>query len=137
MNGKAAAIGERREQSGGYIRVKLPGHPLARPDGWVYEHRLVMWEQGVDPRGHHVHHLNHDKTDNRAANLRVVDPSEHLRHHAEVETRNQYGVFRRDAESCRHGHRWADGNEYRKPNGERMCRACRRDQMRRVQGREC
>lgn len=63
----------------GYVQVWRPGHPLARADGYVQEHRLVLYEAGIDvPRGAHVHHLNHVKDDNRVENLRVMTASEHM-----------------------------------------------------------
>ena len=127
---RVARTGEWRLHSHGYVMVKMPEHPLAS-NGWVYEHRMVLFDAGIDPSGRHVHHLNGDKRDNRIENLQVIDSANHTRHHIATEVSNQYGTFARDAECCRSGHVWAGGNEYRKPNGERMCRACRRDQMRR------
>lgn len=44
----------------------------------AYEHRVVMG----NPTGMEVHHLNHNRSDNRPENLVVIDPSEHRRLHA-------------------------------------------------------
>lgn len=82
----------------GYVRVWRPGHPLAKSDGYVLEHRLVAWENGllvsVDSELH-VHHKNRDKTDNRIENLEVVLASEHKRQHLEEDgfVTNQFGVW--------------------------------------------
>lgn len=32
------------QSSHGYLIVRRPGHPLANPDGWVYEHRQVLYD---------------------------------------------------------------------------------------------
>lgn len=91
----------RVEHHAGYYRRYAPEHPIAGADGYVLEHRLVVFEAGIDiPQGYHVHHLNHNKTDNRLENLAVMSPSDHQSHHFPSGTlvRNQYGVFalRRD-----------------------------------------
>jgi hypothetical protein len=79
----------------GYVRVWCPGHPVAKRDGYALEHRRVLHDAGVAvPSGHHVHHLNEDKTDNRLENLAVLTASEHVRTHAEVTgVVNQYGTW--------------------------------------------
>ena len=43
----------------------------------------VMWEHfnGPIPKGHIVHHINEDKTDNRVENLVLMERAEHMRHH--------------------------------------------------------
>lgn len=56
----------------GYRRVKTP-------TGWRREHRVVA---GVDDPQVHVHHVNHDKTDNRPENLRILTADEHAEEHA-------------------------------------------------------
>jgi hypothetical protein len=82
----------------GYFEVWCPGHPLASAYGYVLEHRLVAWENGLltspDP-SLHVHHKNETKTDNSPANLEVLTSSEHTRRHvAEAGfVVNQYGIW--------------------------------------------
>lgn len=85
---------DRRIMANGYIRVFRRGHPLAARDGYVLEHRLVLHEAGVSVlEGHHVHHINEDKTDNRLENLEVVTVREHVLHHARERgyVDNQFG----------------------------------------------
>jgi hypothetical protein len=68
--------------SNGYVLLRMPGHHLADVRGYVYEHRLVA-EQKLGRRlltGERPHHLNHDKTDNRAENLQICGTE--AEHHA-------------------------------------------------------
>jgi hypothetical protein len=70
---------------------------MAMADGYVMEHRKVLFEAGFDvPDGYHVHHINHVKDDNRLENLKVMSEREHHRHHAEEGTPiiNQWGTFK-------------------------------------------
>lgn len=85
------AYGEYRStMSSGYARVWCPGHPAASADGYALEHRKVVIDAGIDiPVGHHVHHINHNKSDNRLENLQVMSASEHGASH--YTGCNQYG----------------------------------------------
>ena len=67
-------IGETKISEAGYIQVYRPDHPHAPKNGWVMQHRLVMEEslgRYLDPR-EVVHHLNHNKEDNRRENLQLL-----------------------------------------------------------------
>lgn len=70
----------------GYVRVKLPGHPESDARGWALEHRVVAHDTfGPIPAGHHVHHKNHDKADNRPENLSVLSPEAHHSEHRVID----------------------------------------------------
>lgn len=87
-----------RAHHSGYLRSFSPEHPLSHRDGYVLEHRRVLFDAGVEiPSGWHVHHRNGDKHDNRLENLQVLSPSRHSQHHAaKAETfTNQFGTFPR------------------------------------------
>ena len=61
----------------GYLEMRLNGKKK-------YVHRFVM-EQKLGRellRHEQVHHINHNKLDNRPENLEIVSPSEHGRYHA-------------------------------------------------------
>jgi len=55
------------------------------------EHRYLM---GLPPEHLQVHHINHDKTDNRIENLRVMTRAEHAKHHAEHNSCDEQSVVR-------------------------------------------
>lgn len=71
--------GGERSTKQGYVRVWIA------PGKRDLEHRVVwMATYGPIPRGMHVHHLNGDKTDNRADNLVLVSNVDHQAlHHAD------------------------------------------------------
>lgn len=78
----------------GYIAVYQPDHPDASSSGWMLEHRLVAEETlGRRLEKHeHVHHLNHQRDDNRPENLKVLHAAAHA-----VETA-QHAVEMREAQ---------------------------------------
>lgn len=112
---KGRRSANRRQTPEGYIEVWLPEHPLARSDGYVFEHRMVAFDAGLlQDQSMHVHHRNHDKADNRLENLEVVDVVQHARHHAHENgyIANQFGVW--------------PLRPYRDPKTERPCAGCSR-----------
>lgn len=75
---------------GKFLRNLLPYEPIPRPDGYLsvgrqrLAHRMVaaVWVDNRDD-AKHVHHINHDKQDNRAENLEWLSPKQHASEHPE------------------------------------------------------
>ena len=112
---------KRRVRPDGYVDLYRPGHPLARRDGYVFEHRLVLFEAGVAiPPRFQVHHRNGVRDDNRLENLGVIRIDAHTRLHA-VASRKTH---------CPHDHEYTEANTYWDRRGWRRCRACNRDRAR-------
>lgn len=75
------AIGTKRAMTtDGYVRLNLPDHPMAAAYGWALEHRVIAYDAGLltDPDVQHVHHRDHDRTNNDLSNLEVLSGTEHL-----------------------------------------------------------
>jgi hypothetical protein len=64
---------DRRVNALGYVETKVPGHPNARMDGTILEHRLVMSRKLGRPLqpGENVHHIDGDRTNNAPENLEL------------------------------------------------------------------
>ena len=70
-------------KSGQYWYVRCPQNPGATKQGYMTEQRFTM-EQHLGRLLRHneiVHHINHDKYDNRLENLQVVSHSQHAKLH--------------------------------------------------------
>lgn len=77
--------GYRTQNSKGYQMLWEPDHPLAMKNGYVYEHRLVMWsllgddvgscqmcDKPIDWSSLHIDHIDEDVTNNSKGNLRAL-----------------------------------------------------------------
>lgn len=85
----------------GYVFIK------SQSGRWVRKHREVT---GVTA-GEHVHHVNGEKSDNRAENLVRLSPEEHRRVHREK------GVSEETKEKCRAYALSPEGNEVKRRAG--------------------
>ena len=75
--------GHTKVQNRGYILAYVPKHPHAHSDGYVMLHTVVM-ERSIGRYlmpNEVVHHVNHDRKDNRLENLKLMDKKEHMRMH--------------------------------------------------------
>lgn len=71
--------GHTKNHNKGYILAYVPKHPNAHKDGYVMFHTVVM-ERHIGrylKKDEEVHHINHDRTDNRIENLALMSKHEH------------------------------------------------------------
>lgn len=83
----------------GYVKTYDPNHPWPRRGGYVFEHVRVM-ELHLGRRldlDETVHHINHQRQDNRLENLEVKPRGEHSSHHRKLDShlrkRDRLGRF--------------------------------------------
>jgi hypothetical protein len=98
----------------GYVTVPVPGR------GRVYEHRLVVERRIGRPltRDERVHHVNHDRGDNRDENLMVVTKKQHARIHADETLRGGWSRVASECIDC--------GRTDRKHEARGRCYLCNR-----------
>lgn len=76
--------GHTKKHNQGYILAYAPKHPNSHKDGYVMLHTILM-EQKLGRylnSNEVVHHINHNKQDNRIENLQLMTKFEHLSMHA-------------------------------------------------------
>ena len=101
-------INFRRNKRDGYLEARLSLHRLI----WILEY-------GAIPAGHHIHHKNHDRDDNRIENLECLGATAHAKYH------NGKRLDLREAQS-----KWANSPKGREILRENM-RKARRNMPRR------
>jgi ribosomal protein L37E len=95
------------EPNKGYVMVRMPNHPRARHNGYVLEHILVA-EQMLGrslTSEEEVHHINHDRSDNRQENLKIY--ASHLEHwmeehYADVASARDAAALERNGKDLAH-----------------------------------
>ena len=97
VSGKNSRLWKRgwKVSTAGYKLIYMPDYPFRKKNGYVYEHRFVMENFLGRPLNskEQIHHLNHDKFDNRIENLHLCSMSEHAKIHNSIKPRNSDGTF--------------------------------------------
>ena len=92
---KIHTSGHKKIRDDGYVAIYYPDHPDSTGEGYVMEHRLVM-EREIGRRiskNEVVHHINHDRSDNRINNLRVMTASDHMSMHMKEKYKNRRNLL--------------------------------------------
>ena len=78
-----------RNQTKGYYMVRLPEHPNAGKNGYVFEHIVIALGSAnrpkLDNKTECVHHINFIRTDNRPENLVICSKDKHREIHGKLE----------------------------------------------------
>lgn len=114
----------------GYIKLYRPNHHFATKKGYVYEHRIIFEEYYnccLLPY-FDIHHINHNKHDNRIENLEPILKIIHTRKHLIERARLQIlkNLDKRICIKCGHNHVTKAGKN---KNGKRYrysCKGCNR-----------
>lgn len=63
------------------------GYLLGSVNGKPKRLHVYIWEKecGEIPKGHHIHHIDHDKTNNNLSNLKLLNYSDHAKEHLDTE----------------------------------------------------
>lgn len=75
--------GHTKNQNGGYVLAYVPLHPHAYSDGYQMLHTVLMERKlGRYLKDDEVvHHINHNRKDNRIENLQLMNKKEHMSMH--------------------------------------------------------
>lgn len=93
--------------------IKKEG-PMKEPTRWLYgsrnyyeaAHRLIGKRLLGASEGQDIHHVNHDRLDNRVVNLKVLTRSEHMKHHAVCNYESKKDALIAGARACTGVDRW-------------------------------
>ena len=75
--------GHTKVHTKGYVLAYVPHHPKAHKDGYVMLHTIIM-ERSIGrylQPNEVVHHINHNRQDNRLENLALMDKKAHMSMH--------------------------------------------------------
>lgn len=75
--------GHTKKHCKGYVLAYAPDHPHAHSDGYVMLHTIIV-EQAIGrylSNDEVVHHINHNREDNRIENLMLMTKREHISMH--------------------------------------------------------
>lgn len=75
--------GHTKKHNRGYVLAYAPLHPNAHSDGYVMLHTVTM-ERALGrylTKDEVVHHINHDRQDNRLENLQLMTKKDHMTMH--------------------------------------------------------
>lgn len=106
---------------GGYPMVALYGGGTEKR---ICVHRLVALTFHGEPEGRVVRHLDGNRLNNHARNLRYGTPAENA---ADSILHGTNSNLRKTA--CKRGHEFDEQNTAIRSNGSRTCRRCRADRM--------
>ena len=85
--------GHTKRHINGYVLAYVPDHPNAHKDGYVMLHTVLM-EREIGRylnKNEVVHHVNHNRADNRIENLKLMDKKEHMSMHMKERRAKQRG----------------------------------------------
>ena len=91
LSPKKTPIGHRFLSAGrnnGYWMIRIPDHPHAGKNGYVFEHVVIALQWAGRSRlekNECVHHVNFDKHDNSPENLCICDIEQHRWYHGNLE----------------------------------------------------
>ena len=82
-----------------------------------YLHRVV-WEDnfGEIPQGYHIHHIDHDRSNNRISNLQCIKGSKHMSEHSKGRKQNPQH-HKKMVELAKVWHRSEEGRKWHKEHG--------------------